>query len=314
MLHRGTTYGIGSPSSMTDYQFIHWLDYIALPDQEETWVVEPLVPSGGWFCIYGKPKTGKSLLALNMAIAVSTGRKEWLGFPIHRHGPVAYFQADNPRSLWRGNHLKRLIAGGQEGDIWFADPYTMPYPFDILAEGNAEILADMIARLPIQPIVVLVDTIREVHSADENASGDMRQVIALLREAAGPDPALGLVSHSRKGLENDSGADRETGSQIMDDVRGNSYVPGKMDTMIKLTDHYMHYKGRACGLKRLKVRMDDFNIWHVEQDELAEELQKRVDMRPHASTRKLAKEMAQDLDLPEEKVRSMLRRMKGELK
>lgn len=311
-------------SANSPYGFLAWPDYYALPDQEETWIVEPLVPSGGWIQIHGESKSGKSLMMLNMAIAISTGQPDWLGFPIHRHGLVAYFQADNPRSLWKGNHLKALVDGGHiSPNIWFSDPYLMPYPFDIMEEGNVGILADMVGRLPEAPILIIVDTIREIHGGDENDSGAMRQVYGLLREAVGQGPALGVVSHSRKGFggaprQADDGAEPD----VMNSVRGSTYAPGKVDTMIHLTKQskvtgarYMHYKGRATGLERKKVHLDEPNCWwSLDVDETAEHAKRLLTLRPNASVRELAKELAQKLECDDEKARSVLRRMKGRLK
>lgn len=40
------------------------LGYLALPSSPETWLVEPLLPSGGAILVFGEPKVGKSFAGL----------------------------------------------------------------------------------------------------------------------------------------------------------------------------------------------------------------------------------------------------------
>ena len=62
--------------------------YIDLPSAAAPWVVDPILPSGGLLNLYGAPKTGKSFGVIQLAHAISSGEKEWMGYPIRQHGPV----------------------------------------------------------------------------------------------------------------------------------------------------------------------------------------------------------------------------------
>ena len=306
---------------MEEYRFLSWTDYMNLPETVEPWAIEPLIPSGGWLSIYGKPKTGKSLLALSLATAISTKQEQWLGFPVRQHGLVAYFQADNPRSLWRSNHMAKLTTGGFVGNVWFSDPLMMPYPFDVLAEGNLELLQTMLQALPQQPVGVIVDTIREIHEEDENSSGEMRRVLGALRQAA--DPAfIVLIGHSNKGGGGQTGEDAsDHGTDIMDRGRGSSYVPGKMDTIVKLTTRKedshtvygtMHYQGRAAGLSRRYIRMDKTTAhWELDESPVSKSARDLVKQQPGEAAGRLAELLAKEMGISIEAARSRIRRLKG---
>ena len=299
--------------TQSSYGFVRWDQYLALPDQEETWILEPLVPSGGLVNLYGKPKQGKSLLALGMALAIGNPTQaEWLGFPVHRHGPVAYFQADTPRSIWKGNHLKHVAAAGYTGDVWMSDPYLMPYPFDIMEPGNVETLQGMIQALPFQPLVVIVDTIREIHSLDENSSTEMRKVFGALRVAADP-AAIVLIGHSKKSHSEDTqSSPDESGhaEDVMEEGRGSGYLAGKMDTVMKLTRCYLHYHGRATGRERRRIQQNSCYLWELADTPAMKGARELVTQHESSSTRTLAKALATQLRISPEAARSTIRRQR----
>ena len=210
--------------------------------------MKKLIPVGGFVNLYGKPKTGKSFAALGLADAVANGSASWMGFDVIRTGPVGYLQIDTPRSAWamRLNNIK--AAGFDLSNIYFADRLIAPYPFNILDPECHKWLKAMTEQ--VKPILMIIDTLREVHEEDENDSGQMKRVITAIDTACGEGVAKVLVSHSRKD-------NPMSGENIMDDVRGSSYVPGKMDTVMKLTDRYMMWDGRSVEEGKLKITKDE---------------------------------------------------------
>jgi hypothetical protein len=94
----------------------------------------------------------------------------------------------------------------------------------------------------IKPVLTIIDTLREVHGGDENDSTTMRNVIAHLVDACRPS-AIMLLSHSRK----DSMMTVSGDDDMMDQGRGSSYVAGRMDVVMKLTQKRLMFKGRATG-------------------------------------------------------------------
>lgn len=235
--------------------FLSGKDYLALPHAPTPWVIEHLVQASGLTNIYGKPKAGKSFAAMGMADAVASGKSEWLGFPVHVHGPVAVLQVDTPRSQWGERYRDMEKAGLDLTNVWTADQDLIPgFPFNILDPNMHAWLKAEMAK--IKPVMVIVDTLREIHALDENESTAMRNVLTGLIGACRP-AALVMLSHARK----DGDAAKAGAEDMMGDNRGSSYIPGKMDVIIRMaTDGEkatgMSYKGRSAGQGKLKLDQD----------------------------------------------------------
>lgn len=227
--------------------------YQQLPKSPQKWVIDKLIPVGGLVNIFGKPKTGKSFLALGMSQAIVNGEPDWEGYRIDTHGSVAYLQIDTPREEW-SDRIGRLSLNPQDDHrLWIADMWQVPqFPFEILDPQQTSMrwLRDQIAS--IKPVVTIIDTLREAHGADENDSTAMRNVLAYLVSACRPS-AIVLLSHARKDTIMTANGDDD----MMDQNRGSSYIPGRMDVIIKLTQKRMMFKGRATGLVVEAITQDE---------------------------------------------------------
>lgn len=226
-------------------------DYLTLPRAPETWLIDPLIPAGGLALAYGDPKIGKSYAALQMALAMQEGR-EWLGFHIpHKARPV-YIQLDTPRSLW-AERLDALAGKGVGGidDLLLADLGTLnTWPFDILLPDHVELLRNSL--LPLKPDLVIIDTLRECHSGDENDSTTMKQVVSSLVAATHP-AALLLIHHSKKPVP-------EQQMDLLNDMRG-GYIAGKMDAVLKFTNRGVHYIGRSIEQGVIPAERSSNGFW-----------------------------------------------------
>lgn len=303
---------------MPDYRFVTGEEYLTLPASEQTWVIEPLIPVGGLVNIYGQPKEAKkSWMGLNMALAVTNAWPVMLGrFHVRSTGPVVYLQVDTPRSLWRPR-FELLREEHDLSQLYLADPDLVPYPMNLLDEDtdHTAILGAMVEGMGLSepPLVVFIDTLREIHGGEENDSTVMRNVIAKLRTAFAGS-AIVLISHSRKGAGDISAAKPAEESQndnLMAENRGSSYVAGRMDTIIRLTPKYMTYQGRAVGRERLKIEWhQDSGLFSAVDDPVLQRAQALMRLRPEAGQRELARELASDMHLDsEEKARSVIRRL-----
>lgn len=228
-----------------------WGDlYIQLVDDDEKWLIKPILPPSGLVNMYGKPKSGKSMAAIGMAIAISSGAPEWNGFEIHTHGPVAYLQIDTPRFEWKTRFRNLYDHGYDISKIAMLDLNTAPYPFNILLPQHQTWLRQQLEV--IKPVFIVIDTLREAHEGDENDSTDMKKVVNALVKVCRP-AAVAFISHSRKdSAMNQMGAD----SDLMDEGRGSSYMSGRMDTVMKFTDKTMTIKGRSVPLTKIPIVMN----------------------------------------------------------
>lgn len=210
--------------------------------------------------------TGKSFIALDWAFAVAAGKATWFGYEIQKPGPVMYLQIDTPREEWarRNEHGAQMYAL-DDMPLYIADMWLIPqYPMDILEQTrmNVKWLKDQVEK--IQPVLIVIDTLREVHSGDEDNSTVMRNVISEIVGACRP-AAVVLVSHARK---DQAGFGDVGGDDLMDQARGSSYVAGRMDVIVKVTARRMQFKGRATGQVTENLSQDPLTGWiKIERDD-----------------------------------------------
>ena len=150
--------------------------------------------------VIGAPKTGKSWLVMNLAIAIATGR-EWLGFPCERG-----------RVLIVDNELHAETLAARLRQVVKALGLT---PADIRGRIDAVCLRGKLAGLDtiakeltkLQPgvyEVAIVDALYRAMPArtEENSNSDMRDIYNLLDQtAARMQTAFICVHHSSKGSQ-----------------------------------------------------------------------------------------------------------------
>jgi RecA-family ATPase len=266
--------------------FVLGSDYLALPREPELWLVEGLLPVGGSMLIFGDPKAGKSFAALQLACCVTSG-VEWLGFACPQPRKVAYIQLDTPRSLWADRVQSLATAGHPVEGVHFADRETLEtHPFDILRDEHLLLLQE--ALKGVQPGAVIVDTIREAHSADENDSTEMQQAIARLEAAVKP-AAMILVAHARK-------SNPDQPHDIMNDNRGSNYIVGRMDAICRFwsnkdaTTGGMRVSSRTTEEHSLKLNREGDGTWTVNEEPTTIRIAREIiAMNPHSSEREMSR-------------------------
>lgn len=253
--------------------------------------------------LYGDPKVGKSYAALQLALAL-TGESDpdWLGFPTGQTGPVAYVQLDTPRSLW-AERLEELKRAGHpiESDLLFlADRETLQtWPFDILNPDHAQLLNQALA--PVKPVAVIVDTLKESNSADENSNTEMTSAINALIAVTQP-AALILVAHAKK-------PNFEVGPDTINDNRGAGATVAKMDAICRMSKKGLYYTGRAIEEGVVKLERGDDGFWTPPSDGALETVVNDILHDPTLSSlREKARALATRLGMGEEQARSLLRR------
>lgn len=277
-------------------------EYLRLPREKETWLLKPLLPVGGSALLYGPSKLGKSYLAVQMGLALSGQSESFLDFPVVQAGKVLYLQLDTPRSLWAKRFEDMIKFGGLKYDstrMALADRESIEYhPFDILQPSHMKYLHGAVK--PHNPSVVIIDTLRESHSGDEDSSTSSRNVIANLTDAVHP-AALIIISHSRK--ENP-----EAEKNLMDDHRGSSYIVGRMDAILRLTRKRLYYQGRSIEEGYVEIERLDNGLWAPQKDNSGEAIAKVLADPTLTSLRSKARALAPMLGKGEEATMSLLRR------
>jgi AAA domain len=181
------------------------------PPHEDT-VVHGVLHLGSISLIYGKPKSGKSFLATNLALAVANNEVgHWMDHKIKLHGPVLYVACEGHGGFW-----KRLRAVGGVPDefvLAIGRPKLIhnpdlrgycwvPHPQDVELA-----IAQVMLRYKEEPILVVIDTVfRSFGGGDVNKSADMNAYVAAAQKIADREIAVLLVHHANKGNNLPSGS------------------------------------------------------------------------------------------------------------
>jgi len=283
--------------------FIPVSTYLTLPRGPETWLIEPLIPASGKGLLYSPPKVGKSALAIQLAEAVATGT-DWMGFPVGQPGKVLYLQLDTPGTTWalRFDALRKFGLKLPDEKILLADMTTLEkFPFDILQPGHVHYLHSIIQ--PHRPVLVIIDTIRKLHSGDENSSTVMSNVMTNLVSACHPAAVL-VISHDKK-------PSPDMDKDIMADHRGSTAVVGEMDAILRLTKSRLYYAGRNIeegSIKMIRQDCDDALLWMPDPDEYRAAIDSILNNDDLVGDRAKARALAPLIGKSPEAARSILRR------
>lgn len=164
--------------------------------EEVDWHIEPVLERGRLVSLYSAPGVGKSLIGIEWAAALATGRAV-LGQPARPPEDVLYVDLENTTR----DIVERLQAYGYApGDLKRLHYLSFPSFRALDSEaGGAELLACVQAY---GATVVIIDTVSRVIAGDEN---DAATFLKLYRCALVPLKALGItvmrLDHTGKDLE-----------------------------------------------------------------------------------------------------------------
>ena len=244
---------------------LHDLDDLALPDVE--WVVDDLLPAGALALLLGRPKVGKSLLAIDLLACVARG-EPFLERPT-RPGPTLYVPAEDSPAVLRQRLRARL---GDDRDLPLvvlpADG-TLDQAVHLDDVASFRRLARTIVDL--RPRVVVLDPFREFHRLDENDADTMAALLRPLRQLArGTGTLLVLVHHRGK---------RGTDASLA--ARGSTAITGAVDLVLAFdplpesseddggdihtlaTALTLRVEGRYGPRRRFQVRLGPDLRWQV---------------------------------------------------
>ena len=211
----------------------------AMPPVE--FLVDGLITDTGFTMMYGAPGTGKSFLAIDMALSVAHGQP-WQGQGV-KQGPVLYIAGEGI-----GGFGKRWKAWERHhGKVDEPDLYLLPTAVNF---REAEDIARLVATIEDidQPFsLVIVDTVaRAIAGAEENSSTDMGLFVAACDEIkALTGGALLAVHHA--------GKDANRGA------RGSTALLGAVDTSLMVSKSEDIVVLRTEKMKDAEP-MDDINL------------------------------------------------------
>ena len=193
-----------------------------IKDEPVRWIIENVLPEGGFAALYGPPGSYKSFVALDIAEAVATGR-QWMGNQVTNPGAVLYIAGEGHGGI--GARIKACKINHQTQDG--AEIYVIRYQLNLRSSADdfnllMQSIDALIERTGIELRLVQIDTLaRAFGGGNENDSQDMGAFIhnagRLQRKL---NCALMVLHHS--------GKDATKG------LRGHSSLLGAVDTQLEL--------------------------------------------------------------------------------
>lgn len=176
----------------------------ALELKAPEFLVDGLIETDTLGAIYGDPKTGKSFVAVDLALCVATG-ESFHGREVMKPGPVFYIAGEGHNGLAR-----RFRAWGMHRGVSIDDVplFKSDRAAQFLDDANAKAVTDAVAVLAEAhgaPALIVIDTLaRNFGPGDENDNANMGVFVAALDDMRARWPGCAVVvvhhtGHSDKG-------------------------------------------------------------------------------------------------------------------
>lgn len=161
------------------------------------WLVESLWAERAVGILGGEPKCGKSLLALDIAVAVASGTPCLRRFAVEKRGRVLLYAAEDSLPVVR----ERLdgIAATAGTTLAALDLFVITAATLRLDTQTDRRLLEQTVRQA-RPRLLVLDPFVRLHAIDENAAGEVAPLLGYLRRLERTyETAVLLVHHVRKG-------------------------------------------------------------------------------------------------------------------
>jgi RecA-family ATPase len=215
-----------------------WLDR---PRPSPRWHIDGLLPQGAWVLIVAEPKQGKSRLVQQLGHAIANGQP-FLDLP-STSARVLYLDVDEPE----GDILDRIAdfreAGiDMHGPLEYVAPERLMRPLNVLTpSGEAWVKALMDEA---RPDIVILDSLRECQTSDENDSGEAVKVSHAFQRCFGARTLL-LIHHARKLPIDHQGVPNPRAFG-----RGSSYWAGRVSSIWMLYHNVWYIEPRSGERER----------------------------------------------------------------
>lgn len=163
---------------------------------EPTWLVEGLWSDGAVGILGGEPKCCKSFLALELAVAVSSGRPCLGRYQVQKPGPVLLFAAEDSHQIVKA----RLNGIAMARNVSLHDLDIQVITAERLRLDQSEdtsALEQTVAT--VQPRLLILDPFVRLHRIDENSSTEVAAILEkmrLIQRRYGT--AILIVHHAKK--------------------------------------------------------------------------------------------------------------------
>jgi len=165
------------------------------PDRQR-WLIQGLWAEAAVGCIGGTPKSGKTWLALEMALAVASGTPCLGRFPVPKPGTVLMYAAEDPAPAMKDRAAELVRARRLDLDRLAVGLITEP-ALRLDVPGHQLRLSATVEAL--KPRLLVLDPLVRMHRADENSSSEISELLGFLRGLQrSHGVAIAVVHHVRK--------------------------------------------------------------------------------------------------------------------
>lgn len=132
-------------------------------------LINPIIGEKEIIVLSGLPKSGKSILALNLAFSLAKG-KDWLNFSIIKPTRTIIFQQE----ISRESYKERIsIMTPEENDLGFLDNISINKERGLVIDTTQGLMAISKAIESFKPEFVIIDPLASFHTKKENVAEEM---------------------------------------------------------------------------------------------------------------------------------------------
>ncbi len=200
-------------------------------------IVAGLVPRGGLTVLAGAPKSGKTILALQLSLACIRG-EEFLSYFETRESRAIYLSGEGGLQLLK--ERLEIMAGDGDADL---EKLRFWWPGERRLSLQKKADRDLIINTcrENETDLLILDPLIRFHDLEENDTKDMALLMKCIAEIrAGGQVAVLAVHHTRKG----------SGGKSSAEARGSSVLAGEVDSFMNLEnrraagDHILNFELR----------------------------------------------------------------------
>ena len=191
-------------------EFVWLSELLATQPVDAGWLIKDVWHSDAWGIVGGEAKSHKSMITLEMAIAVASGEPFLGKFDVHRTGPVLIVQEENDSDYYLPDLLYKMLrerglfpspAIWNEGsDRYLAPNRNLPIRFlnqsgfNLTDPAHMELVEAEVQR--IRPVLIIFDPLYSMlGGVDETKAHEVRPILNWLRKLSKDSSAAVVVCH-----------------------------------------------------------------------------------------------------------------------
>lgn len=215
-------------------------------------LIENLIRSCSLNFLAGEEGCGKSLLVMNLAIAIATGRDKFLHYNIKKRGKVLYLNNELPfeEFVFR---FRTMINNFDKNKTELLNNFIFPDKFPPLDDYWTDLTNKCKSE---KPILIILDCLYWAHDKKENDNSEMKSLMRQLVELRDVHKtAVLVVHHTKKGTNFNHFHN--------DNMRGASVFGSVADAVIQLRTSSKEDSSRIIKPTKLRYSNDKMRRVHL---------------------------------------------------